>query len=387
MSDSEAFEDAKSPPTKRHRRSSRFSNDDSGTDNKREELKHSIVENLQICTHVVYLCVSHPKKVFSPSDLLACARNLHDNLVLFEFDEVLMSEIACLCEEWWKEDLPEREALISLSMPLLLSRSLTLKRKVDVHRVYALREAFTCFDYDDESIEDMKRFLLRCYIEPLYLKTEDGKKFLSFLFELDTQLVKEALVMIRSQISTGRKSTLEAYAEIVFKAWKVVEDEESKYDIEIRFLQELIDSCIHASSEQFSASIRRILGGFISQRTNRDVEKLLFHLSEPLIFRSLEVCYLFSSAPVIFIDVPAVLYFDCLLLKARKQGFLGDPTYPCLVSLDTRISVADTGILVQSIIILLVLRASPVLDARDHCSVFSCTYIYTSTKYNNTGYV
>ncbi|XP_074377959.1 uncharacterized protein LOC141719474 isoform X2 [Apium graveolens] len=229
------------------------------------------------------------QKVFSASDLLASARNLHDNLVLFEFDEVLMSEISCLCEEWWKEDLAERETMISLSMPLLLSRSLTLKKKVDVHRVYALREAFTCFDFDDESIEDLKRLLLRCYIEPLYLKTDDGKKFLSFLFELDRQLVKEALVMIRSQISTGRKSTLEAYAEIVFKAWKVVEDEESMYDIEDRFLQELIDSCIHASSGQFSAYIRRILGGFISQRTNRDVDKLLFRLTEPLIFRSLEV--------------------------------------------------------------------------------------------------
>lgn len=276
---------------KRHRRSSRFANgnDDSGTDNKRENLKWSIVENLQICAHVVYLCVSHPKKVFSASDLLASARNLHDNLVLFEFDEVLMSEISCLCEEWWKGEFPERETMISLSMPLLLSRSLTLKKKVDVHRVYALREAFMCFEFDDESIEDLKRLLLRCYIEPLYLKTDDGKKFLSFLFELDKQLVKEALVMIRSQISTGRKSTLEAYAEIVFKAWKVVGDDESKYDIEDRFLQELIDSCIHASSGQFSSYIRRILGGFISQRTNRDVDKLLFRLTEPLIFRSLEV--------------------------------------------------------------------------------------------------
>lgn len=314
LSDSEAVDDAKSPPMKRHRRSSRFSNgnDDSGTDDKRENLKCSIVENLQICAHVVYLCVSHPKKVFSASDLLASARNLHDNLVLFEFDEVLMSEISCLCEEWWKEDLVERETIISLSMPLLLSRSLTLKKKVDVHRVYALREAFTCFDFDDESIEDLKRLLLRCYIEPLYLKTDDGKKFLSFLFELDKQLVKEALVMIRSQISTGRKSTLEAYAEIVFKAWKVVEDEESKYDIEDRFLQELIDSCIHASSGQFSAYIRRILGGFISQRTNRDVDKLLFRLTEPLIFRSLEVSYLFGLIPVIFVKFCSLLLYSLI---------------------------------------------------------------------------
>lgn len=39
-----------------------------------------------------------------------------------------------------------------------------------------------------------------------------------------------------------------------------MEDDESKYDIENRHLQELIDSCIHASSRQFFAYIRRILG-------------------------------------------------------------------------------------------------------------------------------
>ena len=283
----------RSPPIKRRRRSSRHSktpvepdSDHYESDLRKE--KQKVLEDLEILACIALLCVSHPKKAFSPPDLLPGVRALHDNLILFDSDSVLLSEIANLCEEWWKEDLPGRETLISQSLPFLLSKSLTLKRKVDVHRVYSLREAFALFDYEDESIEDLKLLLIRCVIAPLYLKTEDGRRFLAFVFGLSNQLVKEMLAMIRSQIPFGRKSMLEAYGDILFRAWKAAEGD-SKGEIENGFLQGFIDGAIHASSCAFAASIRRVLGGFISQRTTKGVEKLLFRLAEPVIFRSLQV--------------------------------------------------------------------------------------------------
>ncbi|KAL6961354.1 hypothetical protein U1Q18_039122 [Sarracenia purpurea var. burkii] len=283
----------KSPPTKRRRRSARYAknSDDSGKNDREAELvsdRKGLIQKLQIYTYVALLCVSHPKKVFSPSDLFPAVRELHDNLILFEADSVLLSEIASLCEEWWKEELPGREALISLSLPFLLSRSLTMKKKVDVHRVYVLREAFTSFDFEDESIEDLKLLLIRCLIAPLYLKMEDGRKFIAFMFGLSGQLLREALAMIRSQIPFGRKSMLEAYADIVFRAWRLV-DGSLQSEIENGFLQGLIEGAIHASSAPLAASIRRVLGGFIIHRTMDGVEKLLFRLAEPVIFRSLQV--------------------------------------------------------------------------------------------------
>ncbi|KAL7231670.1 hypothetical protein ACSBR2_009829 [Camellia fascicularis] len=279
----------KSPPTKRLRRSSRrVKNTDESSSNDREANRQWVIQKLQIYSYVALLCVSHPKKVFSPSDLLPAVRELHDNLILFESDSVLLSEIASLCEEWWKGELLGRETLISQSLPVLVSRSLTLKKKVDVHRVYVLREAFTLFDFEDESIEDLKLLLVRCLIAPLYLKTEDGRKFIAFMFGLSGQLLKEALAMIRSQIPFGRKSMLEAYADIVFRAWKVVEGP-LRNEIENGFLQGLIEGAIYASSASFAASIRKVLGGFINQRTTDGVEKLLFRLAEPVIFRSLQV--------------------------------------------------------------------------------------------------
>ncbi|KAM3306131.1 hypothetical protein P3S67_013001 [Capsicum chacoense] len=275
------------PPTKRVRRSARNKKCEEEGDNE-DVAKGLIVENIRIYVYVGSLCVSHPRKVFSESDLLQGVKELHDSLIFFEIDSVLASEIANLCEDWWKEGLFGKEVLISQALPFLLSRALTLKKKVDVHRIYVLREAFTLLDFEDESIEDLKHLIMRCVISPLFLKTEDGRKFIAFTFGLSVQLLKEALAMLKSQIPFGRKSILEAFGEIVFRAWKVSE-EMAKDEIENGFLQGIIDSCIHASSAVLAVSTRRVLGGFINQRTTEGVEKLIFCLAEPVIFRSLQV--------------------------------------------------------------------------------------------------
>lgn len=201
---------------------------------------------------------------------------------------MLLSLVAGLCEYWWKEGLPGKESLISQSLPFLISKSLTQGKKVDIRRVYALRDAFVLFDYEDESIEDMRLLLIRCVITPVYLKTEEGRKFISFVFGLNGRLLKEALALIRSQIPFGRKSVLEAYADILFRSWKGLQGD-LKGEMEDGFLQGLIEGAIHGSSRSFAASVRRVLGVFIQQRAVDGVEKLLFRLAEPLLFRSLQV--------------------------------------------------------------------------------------------------
>lgn len=226
--------------------------------------------------------------MFSVSDLLPAAQELHDNLILFEADSILLSEIGNLCEEWWKVGLLGKETLISQSLPVILSRSLTLNKKVDIHRVYSLREAFSLFDFEDESIEDLKHLLIRCLITPLYLKTEEGRKFIAFLFGLSMQLTKELCAMIKSQIPFRRKSMLEAYGEIIFRAWKTTESER-RNEIENGFLHGLVEGAIYASTPELAASIRRVLWGFVHQRTTEGVEKLIFQLAEPVVFRSLQV--------------------------------------------------------------------------------------------------
>nr|KAJ0216945.1 hypothetical protein LSAT_V11C300119330 [Lactuca sativa] len=61
---------------------------------------------------------------------------------------------------------------------------------------------------------------------------------------LSRQLVKESLAMIRSQIPFGRKSMLEAYVDIVFRAWKAA-NRETREEISWRHMQALVDSSTH----------------------------------------------------------------------------------------------------------------------------------------------
>ncbi|KAI3407563.1 uncharacterized protein J3R85_020874 [Psidium guajava] len=281
--------DFASPPSKRPRRSSRLSEPrDGGPPPTLDRRRQKLLERLRVLAHVARLCVSAARGACSVDDLLPAVRALHDNLVLFESDSVLSAEIVGLCEEWWKGDLPGRENLISQFLPFLVSRSLTLKKKVDVSRVYTMRDAFGLFDFEDDSIDDLKMLLIRCVISPLYLKTEEGKRFVAFMFGLSRQLVKEALAMIKSQIPFGRKSILEAYGDILFRAWNAAQGD-SKDEIENGFLQGLIEGAIHSSSAALATSIRRVLGGFTNQRTVDGVEKVLFRLTEPVLFRSLQV--------------------------------------------------------------------------------------------------
>ena len=81
---------------------------------------------------------------------------------------------------------------------------------------------------------------------------------------------------------------LEAYGDILFRAWRAAQGE-SRTEIENGFLQEMIEAAIHAGSGAFASYIRRVLEAFINQRTTDGVEKMLYRLAEPVIFRSLQV--------------------------------------------------------------------------------------------------
>ncbi|KAK4840740.1 hypothetical protein QYF36_017024 [Acer negundo] len=253
----ETFPDiAKSPPTKRLRRSSRTaksSSNNSDEDNNVTGGKQNELENLQIYYLVAQLCATHPKRVFSASDLLPAVQLLHDNLILFESDLVLSLEIANLSESWWRDDLEGKEMLISQFLPFLVSRSLTLKKKVDVHRVYVLRDAFTLFDFEDETTVE---------------RSIGNDKVTDIVWK-----------------EVGFWRLMEKYCSGHGKGWLKRVFERRLYG----FLQGLVEGAIHASSKGLAASVRRVLGGLISQRTIDGFEKLLFKLAEPVILPSLQV--------------------------------------------------------------------------------------------------
>lgn len=66
----------------------------------------------------------------------------------------------------------------------------TADAKADVKRCNGIREALTLLDFDDASIGDIKRYLLRAAFSPAFLRVPEGRRFIAFLFTLQPQMVR-----------------------------------------------------------------------------------------------------------------------------------------------------------------------------------------------------
>jgi hypothetical protein len=58
-----------------------------------------------------------------------------------------------------------------------------------------------------------------------------------------------------------------------------------------------MEACLYASTPSLASNIRRVLGGFHSQKKQRGVDELLLRLYEPLLFRALQVNSLLEDWP------------------------------------------------------------------------------------------
>eukprot|EP00232_Nephroselmis_pyriformis_P015184 CAMPEP_0182884986 /NCGR_PEP_ID=MMETSP0034_2-20130328/19337_1 /TAXON_ID=156128 /ORGANISM="Nephroselmis pyriformis, Strain CCMP717" /LENGTH=877 /DNA_ID=CAMNT_0025018231 /DNA_START=21 /DNA_END=2651 /DNA_ORIENTATION=+ len=223
----------------------------------------------------------------APSELLSAAAMLHDRALLSAEDfPALQEAVSKLCEAWWAKDLPGKESLVPQTVPYLLVKALASGKASDVKRVYGLRAALLLFDFDDESIASLKRLLLRCAFAPPFLRAADGRRLVSSLFSLHPQMARELVAIIKNQIPAGRKSVLDAYGDILYRAWRTASGP-TVYELEYNGLQPLMEAALHASTPALAAALRRVLDGFHGQKRQRGVDEMLLRLYEPILFRAL----------------------------------------------------------------------------------------------------
>eukprot|EP00963_Diacronema_lutheri_P005589 scaffold431_cov334-Pavlova_lutheri.AAC.104 len=226
----------------------------------------------------------------APPILVAAVVKLHDGALLAAAEQPNVQEsVSRLCEAWWTAGLNEKEALVPQTIPYLLVKALTSGRAADVKRCYAMREALQLFDYEDAtSIASLKRLLLRASFAPVFLRVQEGKRFISSTFHLQPQMVRELVAIIKNQIPCGRKSICEAYGEIIYRAWREAAGP-CLVEIEHSVVQELMRAAVYAGTPTLAASLRRVLDGVHTQKKQRGVDAMLTRLYEPLLFRAFAV--------------------------------------------------------------------------------------------------
>ncbi|GJM95914.1 hypothetical protein PR202_ga12705 [Eleusine coracana subsp. coracana] len=174
---------------------------------------------------LLHLLLTHPSHPPRWDDILRPLALLHDRLVLLAIADPPLASLAVACFELaWRADAPGRDALVAQTLPYLVAQALTASSSARpvLRRLFALRDALPLLDYADESIFDFKMLLLRCFVSPLFLKAEEGRKFLALVLGVSEGTAREGLELIKAQVGmTGvKRAAVVAYGEVVFRAWK-----------------------------------------------------------------------------------------------------------------------------------------------------------------------
>lgn len=224
------------------------------------------------------------------NEIFLVVERLHESL--FSLQECgdkgvrVQTEIIRVCELWWTENFMDRECVVVQLLPLLVARSLDESaQKTDVKRLLPLKEALDALDFDDESSADLKSLLLRTLSSPLFLKSNEGKKWIVEMFSIPA-LASEMHQAIRIQIPDAKKTVLQAYGDIYFRSWKEGGND-VRAALEEFVLQDLAYASIHVANPQMVKNLQTILNPFYNAKKAPDVEKLLHRLFGPILWRSM----------------------------------------------------------------------------------------------------
>ncbi|KAL6097725.1 ncapg2 [Pungitius sinensis] len=225
------------------------------------------------------------------SSLLEIAHRLHMVLVSLPFSMApLQRDIHVLCEAWWKKGLKDKEKFGRTAFLISLQKSFTTKKlAVEIQRVWSLHGVLLSLDYTSEENKQIIDLLLQCFHRPNYLRNDDGKRFLVFLFSWNVNFICVIHSTIKNQLPFYSKTMTTHIMEIYFRAWKKANGD---------FLEKIESSCIqdfmqnaiflHRASP-VHAKVRQIMSYFHSRQGSNKVDKMLSNLYKPILWKALSV--------------------------------------------------------------------------------------------------
>ncbi|XP_074478692.1 condensin-2 complex subunit G2 isoform X2 [Sebastes fasciatus] len=225
------------------------------------------------------------------SALLEVAHRLHDVLVSLPVSEVpLHHHIHTLCEAWWKKGLKEKEQFGRTAFLISLQKSLILKKPgVEIQRVWSLHDVLLSLDYTSEDSKQIIDLLLQCFLFPNYIRSDDGKRFLVFLFSWNVDFIWVIHGTIKNQLEFYNKTITTQIPEIYFRAWKKASGD---------FLEKIESSCIQdfmqnaiflPRASPVHTKVRQIVSYFHSRKGCNKVDKMLCNLYKPILWKALSV--------------------------------------------------------------------------------------------------
>uniref|UniRef100_A0A8D2ASR7 Condensin-2 complex subunit G2 n=1 Tax=Sciurus vulgaris TaxID=55149 RepID=A0A8D2ASR7_SCIVU len=364
------------------------------------KVKESI-EIIQAITSVILASVSVINENEDYEALLECAVILNGILyALPESEGKLQSSIQDLCVTWWEKGLPAKEDMGKTAFIMLLRRSLQTKAVADIRRLWRVHQALYCFDYSLEESREIKDMLLECFINVNYIKKEEGRRFLSSLFNWNINFIKMIHGTIKNQLQGLQKYLMVHIAEIYFRAWKKASGKILEA-IESDCIQDFMFHGIHLPRKSpVHSRVREVLSYFHHQKKVRQgVEEMLYRLYKPILWRGLKArnSEVRSNAALLFVEAFPVrdpnfhaIEMDSEIQKQFEElySLLEDP-YPIVRSTGIlgvcKITSQYWEMMPPTILIDLLKKVTGELafdtsSADVRCSVFKCLPIILDNK-------
>lgn len=362
---------------------------------------HRNIEIIHAITSVILASVSVINERENYEALLECAVILNGILyALPEGERVLQGSIQDLCVKWWERGLPAKENMGKTAFVMLLRRSLRTRTGADICRLWRIHQALYCFDYHLEESREIKDMLLECFINVNYIKKEEGRRFLSSLFNWNINFIKMIHGAIKNQLQGLPKSLMVHIAEIYFRAWKKASGKIMEA-IENGCIQDFMHHGVHLPRRSpVHSRVRKVLSYFHHQKEVRQgVEEMLYKLYKPILWRGLKArnSEVRSNAALLFVEAFPIRHpgFNAIEMDSEIQkqfeelySLLEDP-YPMVRSAGIlgvcKITSKYWEMMPPTILIDLLKKVTEELafdlsSADVRCSVFKCLPIILDNK-------
>ncbi|KAF7669955.1 hypothetical protein LDENG_00105460 [Lucifuga dentata] len=247
-------------------------------------------------------------KVLQDSDtfnaLLEITHRLHDVLVSLPVSAgPIELHIRTLCEAWWKKGLQEKEKFGRTAFFMSLQKAFALKKPwAEIQRLWGLHDVLLCLDFTSEDNKQIIDLLLECFHRPVYIRNDDGKRFLVFLFSWNVSFIWAIHATIKNQLEFYSRTITNHIAEIYFRAWKRATGDFLE-KIETLCIQDLMQSAILLRrTSPVYAKVRQIVSYFQTRKGGRSVDAMLCKLYRPFLWK-------FLSAPNFEVRANATFLF------------------------------------------------------------------------------
>eukprot|EP00069_Balaena_mysticetus_P004349 bmy_17388T0 len=263
-------------------------------------------------TSVILASVSVINESENYEALLECAVILNGvSYALPDSERELQGSIQDLCVMWWERGLPAKEDMGKTAFVMLLRRSLktktvcSLSKGADICRLWRIHRALYCFDYDLEESREIEDMLLECFINVNYIRKEEGRRFLSSLFNWNINFIKMIHGTIKNQLQGLQKSLMVHIAEVYFRAWRKASGKILEA-IENGCIQDFLYHGVHLPRKSpVHTRVREVLSYFHRQKEVRQgVEEMLYRLYKPILWRGLKArnSEVRSNAALLFVE-------------------------------------------------------------------------------------